>query len=438
MASIRGFRRHCLRTAIGLASLLFLSCGRTDREALLWTDCPEILAAVDLYNAGQDRDLVEVRYIPDLPAALADIKSQGKGEPSFVLGRGLRARSLADQFSSLDHLLGRLSIKTNSFYPGLLSAGKRDDDQILLPVSFNLLLIVGAGGEESPAPIIDMDEIRRGTLIFNDTGTSKAERLGFSPRWPDVDFLFQWAQLRGVGFGEPKPGTEKKDAKGELLPLAWNADALDSTVVALRDFVSQVNGSAEIEDAYAFKYLFSPGYQNVESGKLLFTAMDSSTYFLLPPLTRARLEFRYFGDSGKLAVRDDITFAGILRKGGGKNAAEDFLRWFFKAQNQVALLDRSRTLRISESAFGVAGGFSALSEVTEKFLPKYYSDLAGKVPPAAAIHPPESMPPFWYRIKKELVLPWLASSTGLGAAAPASVAFASALEGYLDKSPGLR
>jgi hypothetical protein len=243
--------------------------------------------------------------------------------------------------------------------------------------------------------------------------------------------------MRGVGFGESASGEEKKDSKGEILPLSWDGDALDSTVVALRDFVVKVNGSAKAEDAYAFKYLFAPGYQNVESGKLLFTALDSSSFFLLPPLTRAKLEFRYFGDSGKLAVRDDITYAGILKKGGGKKAAEGFLRWFFKAQNQAALLERSKRLRVSESAFGVAGGFSALSEVTETILPTYYSDLAGRLPQAASLHPPETMPPYWYRIKRELVLPWLSASTNLGAAS-ADTSFAAALEAYLDKNPGLR
>ncbi|MCX7027810.1 MAG: hypothetical protein NT061_10110 [Spirochaetes bacterium] len=437
MAPIRGFWKHCLRTAIGLASLLFLSCGVSNRRALLWTDCPEILAAVDMYNAAQTRDLVEVCYVADLPAALADPASLGKGEPSFVLGRGLKAKSLADKFLSLNHLQNGLAIQTKAFYPGLLQAGRRGKDQILLPVSFNILLIVGKRGVESPASSISMDEIRRSTLIFNDTGTAKGERLGFSPRWPDEDFLFQWAQIRGVGFGESNPEEEKKDSKGEILPLSWNADALDSAVVALSDFIRQVNGSPETEDAYAFKYLFAPGYQDVDSGKLLFTAMDSSSFFLLPPLTRAKLEFRYFGDSGRLAVRDDITYAGILNHAGGRRAAEGFLRWLFKPQNQAAFLERSKTLRISESAFGVAGGFSTLSEVTEAILPKYYSDLAGKVPASGSLRPPATMPPYWDRIKKEFVLPWLSASTGLGAAS-AEAAFISAFEAYLDKNPGLR
>ena len=434
---MQSIRKHCLRLTIGLASLLLLSCGTVNRVALLWTDCPEILTAVDMFNAVQHSELVEVRYVPDLPAALADIESQGKGEPSFVLGRGLRARSLSNRFSPLNHLMGRLSITASSFYPELLAAGRQDEDQILLPVAFNLLLIVGAQGMESTSPIIDMDEIRRGTLIFNDTGAVKGERLGFAPRWPDEDFLFQWAQLRGSRFGETKPGAGRKDSKGEPFRLSWNGDALDSTISALRDFVDQVNGSAETEDAYAFKYLFAPGYQNVESGKLLFTAMDSSSFFLLPSLTRGRLVFRYFGDSGKLAVRDDIIYTGILRKGSGKNAAEGFLRWFYKAQNQAALLDRARTLRISESAFGVAGGFSAITEVTEKILPKYYADLSGKVPPATAIHPPETMPPYWYRIKKDFVLPWLASSASSNRAA-AVADFTPAFEAYLDRNPDLR
>lgn len=393
---------------------------------------------MNLYNASQSKDLVEVAYVPDLAPALSAPEAQGKGRPSMALGRGLRAKSIADQFASLNQALGDLSTKSASFYPGLLAAGRRDEDQILLPVSFNLLLIVGGNSSLSPQPFVSMDELRRRTLVFNDSAARKGEKLGFSPRWPDLDILFQWAQLRGVGFGEARPERQRKDSQGEVLPLYWDGDALESTAIALRDYVAKVNGSAEAEDAYAFKYLFAPGYQNVASGALLYTAMDSASFFLLPPLTRGKLDFGYFGESGKLAVRDDVVYAGILKKARGGAAARRFLSWFFRPQTQTALLERAKTLRLSESAFGIADGFSSLREVTEKVFPAYYADLAGRLPSADSVRAPETMPPHWAQMKEEFVLPWLKALGGAAPGASADQDFSVALEAYLDKHPSLR
>ena len=60
-------------------------------------------------------------------------------------------------------------------------------------------------------------------------GSTREEKMGFSPRWPDEDFLFQWAQMRGVGFGESKPGEEKK----EFSMHAFGAQFAEVRVVAV-------------------------------------------------------------------------------------------------------------------------------------------------------------------------------------------------------------
>ncbi|HWP68123.1 MAG TPA: hypothetical protein VN437_02395, partial [Rectinemataceae bacterium] len=252
------------------------------------------------------------------------------------------------------------------------------------------------------------------------------------------DFLFQWIQLNGAAFGEKSRNQERKDAAGKPYPVSWSAEGLDEAIAALGDYISNVNGSIEKEDAFAFKYLYAPGYKNVESEKILFAAMDSASFFLLSPVARSKYEYRYFAEKGRLALREDSKYAGIPRQGPNKESAEQFLRWFFSADNQKAILEKSRALRLSESAFGIGGGFSSLRQVTETFLPAYYTDLLGHSPPEAMILPPDPMPPNWYKMKSELLLPWLETIEGRKLTATADADFSARLVEYLDKNPDIR
>ncbi|HEY9054172.1 MAG TPA: hypothetical protein VIO60_05075 [Rectinemataceae bacterium] len=423
---------HSRRPIPALASLLALalllgSCS-TSRKAILLTDSPEILLAVELFNSTHDSFLIEASYAENIANSLARAEGGKDGLPSIVIGRGLNGAALSDRFISLDHLLGGLGTDRTAFYPALLAAGRRGPDQILLPVSFNALLVLASrGGERDreaflpPGPIASISDLKSASLRFSSLPENSSAR-GFSPRWPDRDMLFQWSRLSGVAFRE---GQERK-------VLAWNADALEGFISSLKELVSSVSGSIDAEDAFAFKYLRAPGYKNVESGRILFAAMASGDYFLLPPLERARFAFRYFGGEGKIPILETALFAGIPRGSRGRAAAEKFLRWFFNPETHEALLRRSRDVRAFESSFGIAGGFSSLVEVTESIMPKYYSDLSGMLPPKESLVPAEALPPSWKRIKEELVLPWLSDPKG------GAKEFGEALGAYLDKNPEVR
>lgn len=434
-----------------MTSLLAASCSLFDKKpAVLWTDTPEMLIAAEMFNASQNRHLIEVHYVDELTEALRLASADNSPEPSIVIGRSLRTRTLDNYFLSLEYLFGELVLSKSSFYPTLLEGGVENNRQILVPVSFNLLLILS--GRESrrqsslddlavpqaDGSIITMDEIQRYAAIFNGTSTDAARRMGFSPRWPDEDFMFQWIQLNGAAFGENKPKRERKSSGGESFPISWDPDGIQNGVVLLRDYIRAVNGSVAEEDAFAFKYLFAPGYKNVESGKILYTAMNSADYFTLAPAVRARYDYRYFSEKERLAVSEDIKYAGIPRRAPNKESAEQFLRWFFNAEHQMEILEKSRALRLSESAFGIAGGFSSLQSVTEKFFPSYYTDLLGHTAPENMILPPEPLPAFWNKLKTEFILPWLNQTAGKERESPVDAEFASSLEAYLDKNPDLR
>jgi len=417
---------------------------------MLWTDTPEMLIAVEMFNASQNRHLVEVHYVDDLPNALRQPDAQGSAGPSIVIGKGLRTKTLSGYFQSLEYLFGELVLSKGGFYSSLLEGGKEENRQLLVPVSFNIMLLLnkknaafrnGTTGLDIPVTdesVITMEEIRRLAILFNGLSKTENERMGFSPRWPDKDFMFQLVQLGGAGFGETSGKPERRDETGKPYPVSWSAEGLDEAVTTMRNYIGDVNGSTEKEDAFAFKYLFAPGYRNVESEKILFTAMDSASFFLLPPVTRSIFEYRYFAGKGRLAVREDIKYAGIPRRGSQKESAEQFLRWFLTSDNQKAILEKSRTLRISESAFGIAGGFSSLRQVTETLFPSYYTDLLGHSPPEAMILPPEPIPLNWYKMKTELFLPWLTTIAGRTLTTTADADLSARLMEYLDKNPDLR
>lgn len=442
---------YLLKAAALLASLLALSCSLFERKpAVLWTDTPDMLLAVELFNASQSRHLIEVHYVEDLPAALAAAPGAKGAGPSLVIGGGLRASALADRFLSLEYLFGELVLSKGAFYQTLLKSGVEGKRQTLIPVSFNLLLLL-SGKERSerqavgdlapPTPdkaVITMDALQRHAILFNAGSTPTSERMAFSPRWPDRDFLFQWAQLDGASLAENRKGKGGQGQANQPAPLAWDQAGLDRSVLRLRVYIHAVNGSVEAEDAFAFRYLSAPGYKSAAEGRILYAAMNSAEYFTLSPVVRAKFDYRYFSEGDKLAVTEDIRYAGIPRDAPNKESAEQFFRWFFNADRQKAILEKSRALRLSESAFGVGGGFSSLREVTEETFPAFYPDLAGMAPPERLLRPPEAMPPAWAQIKKDVMLPWLDETVGKNSAVSPSAELAERLAAYLDKNPELR
>lgn len=218
----------------------------------------------------------------------------------------------------------------------------------------------------------------------------------------------------------------------------WNEEALHKAITELRDYTQSANGSSAKEDSYYFTYLSAPGYKNVESGRILFTAMSSSDFFLLPSATRGKFEFSYLAENGHLAVLENIRYAGIPRGAPGKKTAEAFLKWFFNAENQKALLEEARSLRLSETYFGIVGGFSSLKEVIGESFPRFYPDLLGKLPPEGLMIAPEPLPSGWESQYKDLVLPWLREEAGKAPGSETKESLAARLQAYLDRNPSLR
>jgi ABC-type glycerol-3-phosphate transport system substrate-binding protein len=384
---------------VALASALVLaSCSYERNVAILMTDSPVFAFYADSYNASQDRYHIELQYRPNVSRALAE---QTEPPPTLVLGRHLVNDAARSRFVNMDYLFRELILNPSGIYQSLMDRGDFDGRQLLLPIAFNMPLVAYRRGEEKLAKdnfVISLDEIRAASAAGNTIKGANFSRMGFSPRW-DADFLMLYARMNGADFREGKP-------------ISWNDDGLLASVKGLNAWSSEVNRSARDEEDFQFKYLYLPAYLSVAEGRIRFAYMNSSEYFLLSEERRASLDYRWVAADTSIPVLEDILYAGILRRGKGRSAAESFLKWFLREDTQRLLLERAKQMRTNESVFGIAGGFSSIRSVNEKVMPSFYPTLLGHLPPPQYIQAPPALPTEWPDLSSRVLKPFLLNASG--------------------------
>jgi len=374
-----------------LCAVLTVSCGG-GRIAQIWTDRGELAFYGEYFNAIQDKYKVAVKYYPSPGAQLA----RSGYTPDVIVASWLKNSSTEGRFRKLDNMFGAKKISRSVFYPRLLAFGRIDRNQYLLPVSFNAPALIFSKERELPLSnpfTIGFDEIKELSGKYNTTTRSAYTRMGFSPLW-NSGFLLTAAVLYGASFREE-------------LPLIWDAQALDNSMGLIYQWTNEVNTSNQAEEDFAFKYFFEPPQKLVQSGRILFSYIESGEFFTLGQDSRDRLDLRWIMEQDKLPMTEDAVFLGIPKRGRSPGAARAFARWFFQTDNQRLILEYCKANRISETVFGICGGFSALSPVTEQIYPLYYPELLGRMPPPEYLMPPSVLPENWAAIKERVVLPYL-------------------------------
>ena len=135
--------------------------------------------------------------------------------------------------------------------------------------------------------------------------------------------------------------------------------------------------------------------------------MESSAFFTLGQDSKNTLDFRWIMEQETIPITEGTVFLGIPKKGKSKRAARAFVQWFFRIENQRLLLEYTKANRINETVFGICGGFSALSQVTEQIFPFFYPELLGRMPPPEFLIPTDVLPINWAEIKERVILPYL-------------------------------
>lgn len=385
---------------MALASLFFAilaSCslfGPVVTELL--TDEPQMALYASMFNLSQSRYKVNVVY--DKNTAETLINSRKK--PGLVIGKFIKNSQSRSIYQALDQLFSELIINQSAFYPKLLELGSTDGRQLLLPIAFNLPMIIFDKSMEEKIPdnfVLDISLMEKLGAEFNKQNKNAFTAMGFGPHW-SANFIYSILELLDAGFREGSP-------------LKWNSVAIENSLSYLRNWSEKSNASIAKEEEFQFKYLYLPVYKSVGEKRIAFAYMSSSAFFTLAEEHRSALSYRWLSKDMKIPVEEGIIFAGICRKGKGRQAAEAFLTWFYSEESQRLILEDARSYRAMESFFGVAGGFSALKSVNEKLFPVYYPSLLGKLPPLQYLKMPNALPSRWADMKSSVILPFLLDAT---------------------------
>ena len=379
------------RTCVFLLSAALISCNG-NRTAQIWTDHPEIVFYGEYFNNAQNQYKVAVKYFQSPAAELAG----SNYSPDIVVASWLKNASTGTYFKSLDNLFGAKKLSRSVFYQRLLAIGRIDRNQYLLPVSFNTSALIFSTEHErelSNPFTIDFEEIKNLSREYNVLSRGAYTRMGFSPLWND-DFLFVVAVLSGASFREE-------------LPLAWDAESLENSMDFIYNWTNEINTNHQAEEEFAFKYFFEPPEKLIQSGRILFSYTESGDLFTLSEDSKKNLDFRWIMEQNRIPIKENAVFLGIPKKAKSQNAARAFVQWFFRTENQRLLLEYCKANRINETVFGICGGFSALSPVTEQIFPLFYPELLGRMPPPEFLMPPNVLPENWAAIKQRVILPYL-------------------------------
>jgi len=379
-----------------LFTTLFLSC-KDNKVAQIWTDRPEFALYGDYFNTFQNQHKVIVKYV-ESPSARLGIENRKKSNtnPDIVVGSWLKNTSTGANFKSLDYLFGASKLSRTVFYPRLLAVGRIDRNQYLLPVSFNVPALIFSKEKDldiSSSFTIGFEEIKKLSATYNVINKGSYTRMGFSPLWDD-NFLMITAVLFDSSFKEASP-------------LTWDNAVLNRSMDYIYDWTHRINTDNQAEEDFTFKYFIEPPERLVQSGRILFSYMESDKLFSLREESKNSLDYRWIMHDNKIPIAENAVFLGIPKRGRAPKAAKAFVQWFFKIENQRLLLEFSKANRINETVFGICGGFSAIEAVTEQIFPRYYPNLLGRMPPAEFLAAPNILPGNWAAIRERVVLPYL-------------------------------
>ncbi len=378
------------------SSLTFFSCGRTSK-IVVWTDRPELVSYLDFYNVSQNRIKAVIVYKEHLANSLPPAKDENR--PDVVIGSFLKNSKTKKYFAQIDGLLRPDMVDASQIYETLLHYGCVNGKQYLLPVSFNLPVMVftvekNAFIDESGITI-SSDKIRNSAANFNEKNPHKIfTKMGFAPSW-NSDFLYEIAKAKNARFCERANSFD------------YDAKALDEIISYIKAWTIDKNDSSSAEQDFAFKYLYMPDYKQVESDRCLYSYVTSDRYFALSSEQVKNLDFRWFSENGKICIEDEVVTAGVYKKSLNSASAKEFLVWLLSEDTQKKLLERSAHMNLDTNIFGICNGFSSLKGVNERLYPSYYTNLLGNLPADDNLASPQMLSPRWQSLKERVIIPYL-------------------------------
>lgn len=389
----------------GLVALLLalVSCDQaTTRVSTLWTNVPEVASYVERFNASQ-RDWQILVEFKDDPAPL--LLTPGI-KADLVVARGLASTEVMDTMAPLDFLFDGVNLAKASFYRKITDAGQQGDHFKVLPVSFDLPILVFAKASlpDLPGSSLNLETIQKLSADFDGPETARVpKKLGFSPLWET--FAGTWLQLQGVDFHEGFQGN-----------LAWNSDRLNQGLAALKAWPSP--GAAATAE-FQRKYLQGDPTPVLTSARMLFYPSTLAAFESKPWDERRDLDFRFLDRGGKIVAADNVVWAGIPLSSLTRGASERFLTWLFQVGVQETLIHDARAE--DDRNFGLARGLSSLVGANETALVSAFPEMAGRLPGSGDLSFWATLPPDWRTLRSSVIRPWLETADSTEASLRAAI-----------------
>ncbi len=372
-----------------------------DNEITVWTDRAEIVSYAEVFNANSRNTKVIVIYKDRLAQSIPPERDELP--PDIAIGSFLKNSNMDKYFAPADSIFNSSQINPASLYPSLLAYGSKNNIHYLLPVSFNLPMIIYPAAKKSLLDdniLFTADKIRDTAASFNARNSHDIyTNMGFGPSW-NTDFIYALAKMNDSQFQEK--GTS----------FTWNEKNLDSTVSYIREWTSGKNTSTKAEKDFEFKYLYTPDYRQISFGRSLFAYTETSSFFTIPSFYFEDIGYKWLSDGKSIIAEDSIVMAGILRGCTNIEGAQEFISWLISEETQKTLLERTQKMHLDKQTFGIASGFSSIASVNEHVFPIYYNNLLGHTPEVKSIRPPYStFPPRWQSLRERVIIPYLRDAT---------------------------
>lgn len=381
--------------------ILFSGCSSDDRDVItVWTDRAEIVSYSEVFNAQNKKSKVVVIYKDKLAQSIPPAKDEVP--PDVVIGAWLKNSSIADNYLKIDSIFTSSGIRPDTIYNSLLEYGQKNNQQYLIPLSFNLPMIIYASSNVAKTEegiSITPEKLKETAALYNKEAKPVYANMGFAPSWKS-EFIYELAKLNNANFIED--GTT----------FRYNKKNLDKTIEYVKDWTTTKNTSTKAEQDFQFKYLYTPDYRQISFGPSLYAYTTSSSFFTIPSTYFEQIHYKWLSGEETIIVQDGIVMTGIYNSCENVKQAQDFIAWLVNENTQKKLLDRTRKMHLDKETFGIASGFSSVINVNETILPSYYENLRGHIPEAKTIQSPYStFPSRWTSLKERVIIPYLADAT---------------------------
>ncbi len=374
-------------TFIFIILFFSISCKKTTFLTLL-TDRPEVKYYVELFNTEQDKIKINTIYNKDA----GDKVYNSLIKPDIVIAENLNTKLYISNYRKVSNLLNRGKVSQSKIYPNLLKACKYDKQTLLLPLSFDLnLIIFKKGALDSSDFYIDSKTIYENSKEFTYLNRGKnILKYGFSFFWEPLTFS-QLLEFKSVNF---------TDRKSDV--VYFNSENLISSIENISKY--KFNDKEKIIK-FRNKYTYDTPYNLIVNDRVKFKSIKLTDYMKLNLEQKSKIDYKFYGENNSILTLNNITFIGITKRSKKVKESEAFIKWLYRDSTQKKLIYSSKKGWLN--TFGLNGKLSSIPRSNELYIANLYPELATRIPDETIIKAPLPKPIIWESLKSDIIAPWI-------------------------------